>query len=160
MSDVPLRLRPAERTDAYALWLWANDPETREASHHRRLIPWLEHCAWLEAQLVGADALLLVAETPAGQPVGTARFETTDDWNTARLSYSLAPEVRGLGLSRQLISRAIARLAERSAWCWAYAEVTTTNIRSLKVFRGLGWREEEGWDGMRRFVSGEGDPAG
>src|SRR2546423_11917390 len=48
MSGGDVVLRRGSRSDAYALWLWANDDETRGASFGRESIPWEMHVEWLE----------------------------------------------------------------------------------------------------------------
>lgn len=134
-------LRRAERTDAYALWLWANDPETRRASSGRATIPWAEHQSWLSDRLPDQSALVLIAVTPDGQPVGSIRFDTADAWATARLSYVVAPEARGRGLSRPLVAKGTALLRQERPGVEVRAEVLDDNARSLAVFRDAGWVE-------------------
>ena len=46
-----VQLRDATPADAYALWLWANDAETRAASRARDPIPWAAHVTWLGQQM-------------------------------------------------------------------------------------------------------------
>ena len=89
------RLRPARAVDAYALWIWANDPDMRHAAHDRAPIPWAEHLAWLARALHDPAHVVLLAESGTGQPLGAIRFESADGWQSARLSYVLAPEERG-----------------------------------------------------------------
>ena len=141
MTDESLRLRLATSQDAYALWLWANDPETRAASYARPVIPWAEHVRWLRGQLESPSAVILIAETGYGQPSGSARFNTTDEWATARLSYVMSPEVRGRGWSRQMIALATDWLPAHPPPAVVVAEVMTYNERSLRLFRALGWQE-------------------
>ena len=103
-ADPTVSLREASATDVYFLWLWANDVESRRASHGRELIPWPEHRAWFETRLNDAGTMFFVAEAEDHQPVGCIRFETTDRWSNARLSYLVAPEARGRGFARAIIS--------------------------------------------------------
>jgi len=156
MSEAVLQLRPATARDAYALWLWANDADTRAASFGRGAIPWPRHVAWLARQLEDDGAMVLLAESRDGQPLGSVRFDTTDAWITVRLSYVVAPESRGQALSAPLIRGGVERLRAthargapaRSA---VRADVTSTNARSLRVFRGLGWAEEPSEAGIITF---------
>lgn len=135
------------------MWIWANDPETRHGSHDRAVIEWPEHMDWLSRQLTSGAAAVLIAETADGRPTGCTRFETTDDWITARLSYVIAPEARGQGLSRPMVESAVAWLRTHVAPnATIVASVVTHNERSLRVFRSCGWQETgPGEQGVHRF---------
>jgi RimJ/RimL family protein N-acetyltransferase len=139
-------VRPALAVDAYPLWLWANDAATRAASFGRAPIEWSDHCEWLTAQLANPSVLILVAESMAGCPCGVLRLETPDQWTTARLSYGLAPEVRGQGLGHVLVTSGLGALQELHPATRVHAEVATGNAPSLKIFRRLGWSEQRSAD--------------
>ncbi|HTO74083.1 MAG TPA: GNAT family N-acetyltransferase [Gemmatimonadales bacterium] len=134
-------IRPARADDAYELWLWANDADTRKASHGRAEIPFDQHLAWLTRRLDDAGTLLLVAEEEGRRPMGTVRFESTDGWRTARISYVVAPDCRGMGRSRPLVAEGLARLDRIHPGTRVWAEVMAENVASLKAFRGLNWIE-------------------
>ena len=147
-----MRLRPATRDDAYALWIWANDPQTRTASCNADNIPWVEHVEWLECRLRDPSAIVLIAESEARQqPLGSIRFDTADAWVTARLSYVIAPESRGLGLSRQLVSQGVAWVRSARPLVVIRADVLMINPRSLHLFRSAGWTEDPAGGDVARF---------
>jgi RimJ/RimL family protein N-acetyltransferase len=135
-----LRLRPAETGDLYCLWLWANDPETRRASFGRATVSWSDHVAWFQRQRSDA-APVFIGETAEAQPIGSVRFDSADGWRTARLSYVVAPEARGRGWSRPLVSRGIELLGTARPGVTVSARVMADNSRSLQLFRQLGWNE-------------------
>jgi UDP-2,4-diacetamido-2,4,6-trideoxy-beta-L-altropyranose hydrolase len=141
MTVTTVRVRDARLEDAYPLWVWSNDHVTRSASHGRAEIPWTEHRRWLLNRLVDPATVLLIAETVEACPVGTIRFESTDGWSTARLSYGLAPEARGRGLSQPLIRAGMDRLRNRYPRTQVFADVLEANTRSWRAFRGLDWEE-------------------
>jgi RimJ/RimL family protein N-acetyltransferase len=141
-----LRLRPAEAGDLYCLWLWANDPETRRASFGRSTVSWSEHVAWFERQR-SDRAYVFIGETAETQPIGSVRFDTTDGWRTARLSYVVAPEARRRGWSLPLVTEGIGLLGAQRPGVVIAARVMADNVGSLRLFRGLGWSESvEGGD--------------
>jgi RimJ/RimL family protein N-acetyltransferase len=137
-----LQFRKISRRDDYTLWIWANDAETRRASAGRQPISWSQHVEWLKARTDDPSAFLLIAEAADGQPVGSIRFDTQDDWRTARLSYVVAPEARGMGFSRKLVTAGITWLRKVHPEVAIRAEVDHANPKSLRVFRGEGWAEE------------------
>lgn len=142
MSAPELSVREAARHDTYALWIWANDPDTRAASRDRPAIPWGDHRSWLEERLKSSKHLVLLAETAEQRPVGTIRFDTVDQWLTARLSYTVAPEARGHGLSRTLVMSGVQRLRLLHPQVAIKADVMSMNVRSRRVFERLGWQQE------------------
>ena len=143
-------LRLARPLDAYPLWLWANDPVTRAASGDRPMIGWADHLTWFQSRLDGKDAILFVADE-GSQPVGTIRFETTDGWRTARLSYGVAPEARGRGVASQVLALGIADLIRRVPTVEVEAWVRASNVPSIRLFRNLKWPERAGPDGQLVF---------
>ena len=103
------------------------------------------------SRLEHVGAVLLIAESEAKQPVGTVRFESDDHWATARLSYVVAPEARGQGIARPMVHAAVAWLRERFRNVAVEADVIADNVRSLEVFRKLGWQEINLQDRRMRF---------
>ncbi len=145
-------LRPAAVDDGYGLWLWANDEAARAASGNRAPIEWPSHRAWLADRLGSPHALVLIAESPARQPLGTIRFESADGWATARVSYGVAPESRGRGIGRALLGAGPAALAPSQARARLFAMVQPGNSVSRHLFATLGWVEEGSTPTLLRYV--------
>ncbi len=134
-----IKLRPARMEDAQILFNWRNDPETRLASVHSDRVIWAEHLAWLKKQRA-----LLIAEYH-GVPVGTVRIDGTE------LSWTVAPEHRGEGLGRQIVSLAM-RLGPTAA------RIKATNVASQKIAAAAGFRlAEDGELQVWRRVNRRGD---
>ncbi len=147
-----MNLRRASTMDGYALWLWANDAGSRAASGDRPLIEWVTHLGWLERRLADSGTVLLIGESAAGQPVGTIRFESRDEWQSAVLSYAVAPEARGQGFGRALLVGGVLHLRRLHPAIRIEASVSAGNVRSLRLFRSLGWDERTSEDGVVWFV--------
>lgn len=152
-----LGLRSARLEDRYSVWVWANDPGSRAASRAGAGAPisWATHVAWWASRVPSANALVLMAETPDGQPVGVIRFDTETSWLEARLSYTVAPEVRGQGVGAWLVEAGLQELHRRRPDVVVLAEVREANQASLAVFRRLRWREAAPDQGWVRFQSPE-----
>jgi RimJ/RimL family protein N-acetyltransferase len=110
---------------------------------------------WLARVLGDPAHAVLVGLAAHGRPVGSIRFDTPDGWRTARLSYVVAPEARGEGLSRPLVRAGVAWLRSARPGTAVRARVMESNERSLRVFRRLGWREETVEGGGAEFWSRE-----
>lgn len=154
-----MRLRFATMTDAYVLWIWANDPGTRVGSGNRPVIPWNEHKGWLARKLAEPGSVILIGESTEDQPVGSIRFESGDGWATARLSYLVAPEARGRGFGRALLVEGPVLLRRREPQVRIEAAVVPDNERSRRLFELLNWEMTPSPDGLLRFVDRGGVPA-
>ncbi len=145
--SVTVHLRRVIKADTYALWIWANDEQTRSGSFSHDSIPWERHLAWLAETLSSEAKLIFIAESSSAQPLGSVRFDTSDGWRTARLSYVVAPESRRQGVSRPMISESLLMLRSKGS-VEVHASVLRSNERSARVFRGLGWELREGGDSL------------
>lgn len=154
-----LSLRPARLADAEILWLWANDPGTRAGSGGRPAIPWPKHATWLAERLSSDSARLFIAEDAAGRPVGTIRFETSNGWARARLSYAVAPSCRGRGAGAALLAAGIQAIRFEQPGVVLEAEVHPDNEASLRLFRRLRWPERLTPRGTMLFQGLAGDEA-
>jgi L-amino acid N-acyltransferase YncA len=145
-------IRSARIGDAYPLWLWANDEAARTASGNRAPIEWRSHRAWLDQQLESATALVFVGESAEQRPLGTIRFETDDDWATARVSYTVAPESRGRGVGRALLEAGQRACAARRVPAQFVARVQPGNAASRHLFATSGWVEDGSTPEWLRYV--------
>lgn len=106
-SSIPsITLRPARITDAYRLWRWRNDDETRAQSWQTDHVGLWVHLVWLRQALRGGGGIRLFMAWEGEQPVGTGRLVGNE------LSLTVAPEHRGRGVGtaivRALVLKAIA----------------------------------------------------
>lgn len=136
-----VNLRQATMADAEDLLTWRNDIETRKASHNMDMVSLASHLTWLESSLnKPAQRRLWVAEFN-GVPVGSCRTDKVDDaWE---LSWTIAPESRGKGLAKQMLSALLNKLDKP-----LLAQVKVENVASMKVAETLGFVLEKEDDGV------------
>lgn len=94
-------LRRAEEKDVDLLFAWVNDPVTRKSAFDSHLISYDEHVNWFH-KIVGSEKIHQFIYEREGKPVGQVRIEINGD--VAELDYSIAPDSRGMGFGRELIS--------------------------------------------------------
>jgi RimJ/RimL family protein N-acetyltransferase len=127
-------LRDTSSDDCELYWHWVNDPEVRKYSHIPWGVEWGEHSHWFNKQLGKENVRMFVAydwSSIGATPVGQIRFEYSNkEWN---LSYSVAVEHRGQGISKQMIHLGMMQLTVIKA------EVKPDNTISNHVFTSLGW---------------------
>lgn len=137
-----LQARPARAEDVALFYAWANDPLVRAQSYTTAPIPWEDHQRWYANKIRQENVLLLVVEY-AGQAAGQVRFEWEGE-GRAILSYSLAAEYRGRGLSHLLLAAAIAYFrARQSGPLTVVGYVKKDNIASCRAFIKLNFNEAE-----------------
>jgi UDP-2,4-diacetamido-2,4,6-trideoxy-beta-L-altropyranose hydrolase len=125
MCGTAITLRPADWSDASRLLAWRNDESSRRASRSTAIVTEAEHQAWLKATLIDPKCHLRIAEWH-GRPIGTVRSDLGQE--SAELSWTVDPEVRGLGLSAIMLRQALADAPSKVT-----AQVRKDNVASQSV---------------------------
>jgi UDP-2,4-diacetamido-2,4,6-trideoxy-beta-L-altropyranose hydrolase len=132
-----LRLRPCRDADRELLFSWANDPAVRKASFHSALIPWEDHERWFTQKMRDPNAAIYLGENENAEPTGFVRFQVVD--NCAILSVAVAPEFRGSGWGRNLITFSVQSLARSRSIQLVKAFVKPENQPSIRLFESSGF---------------------
>jgi len=133
-----LIVRPAMPEDGRELLKWRNDPYVRAMSRHSDVIDAAHHAQWYERALASPDKILLVGLV-AGQRIGMVRFDRCrlSMWE---ISIMVAPESRGLGISRPLLQNAMACFHQLHGGSSLLAVIKKCNMPSLRIFESLGFK--------------------
>ena len=123
-----MKLRRVTYGDAEQLLVWRNDPLTRANSRTTGEITSAMHRAWLGVRLADPHEQLFIAEDD-GSAVGTGRI--SDDTSSSEISLTVAPERRGKGYARQIITALLTRVRSGAV---VRAQVLVTNRPSLIAF--------------------------
>lgn len=135
-AGVALRVRDASMDDCLPLLRWRNDPATRAVSRTTEAIGLDAHAPWLERTLAREDRELFIAQTSNG-PVGMVRFDA--DGSAWEVSINLAPETRGRGLARKVLSEAEALFFRCHPGSSVLAYVRADNAPSIRLFDRAGY---------------------
>lgn len=127
-----LIFRPACLDDAARLLAWRNDPITRAQSRNTDLVSSSEHHAWLVSVLADPSRRLFIVEDETGVAVGTVRFDHA--LNETELSWAVAPDARGRGLGKIMVTQALAQIAGVAVAC-----IRPGNAASLAIARAAGF---------------------
>ncbi len=133
-----VKLRPVCSADSRLLWDWANEPEVRAASFSSEPIPWETHSAWFAQRLGSNGTLMWMAQNGLGAPCGQIRFDSRPDGHW-EVDVSVAKEMRGHGLARQLIALGVEELLKGHAGAKVHAFVKSENSASLRAFEKAGF---------------------
>ncbi|WP_250258314.1 bifunctional UDP-2,4-diacetamido-2,4,6-trideoxy-beta-L-altropyranose hydrolase/GNAT family N-acetyltransferase [Dermabacter sp. Marseille-Q3180] len=131
-----LTVRDASMGDCLHLLRWRNDPETRAVSRTTEAIGLDAHAPWLERTLERHDRELFIAQVK-GRPVGMVRFDA--DGSAWEVSINLAPETRGRGLARKVLSEAESLFFRRHPGSSVMAFVRAENAPSMRLFDRAGY---------------------
>jgi UDP-2,4-diacetamido-2,4,6-trideoxy-beta-L-altropyranose hydrolase len=132
-----MNLRRARELDSRLLFGWANDPVTRAVSFHSTGISWEDHTRWFAERLHDSQSVVYIGENVAGEPVGLVRFQIQGD--TAVLSVNVAPEFRGQGWGRELITFSTRSLFRGFSVRRVHAFVKPDNRASVRLFETSGF---------------------
>ena len=130
-------LRSATPADAELAHAWRNDERTRRYFRDPAPVPLADHLGWWTRTLRDDRRWLLVASC-GNRPVGSIRFDFTDD--AAEVSLYVDPALTGLGLGRALLGAAQHWIAVRAPRTRrVVAEVRPDNTASVRAFRAAGF---------------------
>ena len=139
LANCALTLRAATVEDIPQLYTWRTDPETRRQSFFQGVTSsgFRAHCS---ALLRDVNTRVYVAEA-AGIAAGTGHIAWQADGSGAyaEISYTLAPECRGVGLAPPLVDL-LTREAQRLGHTRIVARVKAGNIASLRALERSGYR--------------------
>ncbi len=158
-QDVSVSFREATFDDWKVLLDWRNDPAARMAS--RTGAPLLEcrHQEWLRNCLGDEHRELLIAMSN-GRSIGTIRIDFAE---VSELSWTVAPEARGLGFGRLMVANAIERLTNRGKSIMLQAVVNVDNLASQKIADACGFQlfsQDDTWMTYRMHLHAEVTPMG
>jgi len=130
-----IKLREANINDSEMLLHWRNDPAARQASFNSKLVGEKEHQKWFRAVLRDPKRKIYVAENAAGEKIGMIRMDIANGGNV-EISINLAPEMRGKGYGKAIISEAC---RQRKGSRFFVARAKEMNHASVKVFEKAGF---------------------
>lgn len=146
-----LTTRLAHLSDAYTLFVWANDPDVRRNSFSPEPIVWEKHLSWLQKKLSSRDCVIFILSLN-GLPIGQVRYEYENE--KAVLDYSIATDQRGKGFGTTLLKLTLTRALKHLSAETAQAIVKCSNMSSRKALLKAGFSvvREEDRHGVRCWV--------
>jgi len=131
MSSV--RVREAIQEDGRSIWVWWNDPVTRQMMKKNDPVPWDMHCAWFDGVLQDPNRVLCVGYLD-NEKIGNVRFDKQAD-RVYEVSINLNPDFRGRGYGAILLKEAICYLQANRCVELLFAMLKKINIPSKKRLR-------------------------
>lgn len=141
-----MEFRRATINDAQILLEWRNDIETRENSIESQVIEWAHHLKWLRDSLENKNREIYIAHHNH-TPVGMLRFDYIKDKDGWQLSWLVAPEMRGKGHGKALLSEGVNLKHGRK-----FSQIKETNLASIKMAVSVGFKLEQSQSGVQTYV--------
>lgn len=141
--------RPAQPTDAEWWLAVRNDETTRRGSINDKEIGPEEHATWFSAKLADPSERLYVFErvlysqaASAEKPsVRVGQLRLSGKGPEVILSYAVAPEARGQGVGRGILTDAVRLAGAEFPGCVLVGEVKADNAASRHLFETCGFTE-------------------
>jgi RimJ/RimL family protein N-acetyltransferase len=137
-----LELRNFTRDDARDLWLWRNEEATRANSRDTAPVAWETHEQWCARSLTNPDRVIFIARID-GAKAGMVRFDRLGASRDYLVSIIVAPEQRGGGVGRALLSAGCEALLASRSPARLEAEIRNGNMASRRIFEACGFRKIE-----------------
>jgi L-amino acid N-acyltransferase YncA len=137
-------LRRAAADDVGLVFLWRNDPVTREASFDTAektrdsFVPAYEH--WRESDPIAPQLVEFAGESVAFLRFSEPRDTSVTDNATVEISIHVAPGARRRGHGRAALAHA-AQFAKENGWRKLLALVKASNEVSQRLFSAAGYQE-------------------
>lgn len=138
-STVDCTVRPVLSDDCEMLFGWRNTPWVIELGASQRAVGAEEHHRWFAETLGGHKRELFIIEVD-GIPSGMIRYDLLDG-NDAEISIYLMPSHSGRGYGRQVFMATALELMVRRGVSRVIARVLPQNVRSVRFFKNLGFRQ-------------------
>ncbi len=141
-----MKFRKAKKSDAQRLFEWRNDPLTRASSLTTEPIVWSKHLEWLKKTLRNPEREILIAVNEGGSETGTVRFDKLQEDGSIELSWTVAPEWRGKGVGKEIVTAALAlpfAVAKK-----VRARIKSDNVASQRIAQAVGFCFQSEHEGL------------
>lgn len=130
-----IKIRRATLYDALIVYKWAVDPEIRRNFINKDSFSFEHHMKWYQEKLASENTRLFILESYC--PLGQVRFDLNQDQSWT-VNYLLDPVFWGIGIGKKIIEEGLKINGKGTYYAW----VKENNVPSLKVFRGLNFKEK------------------
>jgi spore coat polysaccharide biosynthesis predicted glycosyltransferase SpsG/RimJ/RimL family protein N-acetyltransferase len=142
-----IQFKNASKKYIHKIFDLSNQEIVRINSKNPELIIWNEYKRWFNKILLNKNSIYYVLVDNKDNFYGQIRFLRDDI--SARISLSLSDTLRGKGLSTELLQRSISLFFREAPYSQIIsAEISETNIRSIKFFTNCGFKKKYAKDGF------------
>ena len=137
----PLKLKKFKRIDKSLLFNLVNEIQVRGNSFNKNQITIDTHSEWFDKSFENKNTLIYIAFCINKSPVGQIRFDIKNQY--CFLDFSIDKTSRGYGFGYEIVEKGIKKIRKtKLTFKYIIAEVLSSNISSIKIFRKLGFSEK------------------
>jgi len=138
-----LVVREAIEEDKRDIWIWWNNPLTRQMMKDNDVVPWDKHSMWFDNMLNDKQRIMCVGLYNE-KKIGNIRFDNMlEDNGVFDVSINLNPIFRGQGVGALFLSETIDFLLNIRKPKKLFAIMKKTNIASRRIFEKSGFVVKE-----------------
>lgn len=119
------------------IWRWRNNPDSRLYSLNKTYIQFEEHKKWFKKKIESKNTIVYECLL-GGISRGIVRFENKK--SNLEVSITLDPEIRGQGLSRSFLYKALDNVRQARKKINIIAKIHDKNIKSKSIFEDYGFK--------------------
>ncbi len=144
-------LRKVKPEDMKKVFELSNQDHVRLYSINKEKIQWTDHVHWFNLVIQDKDTVFYVVTDKNETFLGQIRYKIAH--NSATVSISLSEELKGRGLSKELLGQSIKKLFEEEQSIKdIVAFVSSENIASEKIFKGLRFQTLKVEDNIMKLI--------
>ena len=125
--------------DALDVFIWRNDPVSREMFFDSHEIQFEDHLSWFERALASDLRTLFIGQIE-GLKVGICRFDIDKLTGEAEVSVNLNPKMRGKGLSKTFLQLSLKKFQQHYDLN-IFARIKKRNLASINLFESVGFKK-------------------
>lgn len=151
ISIEKFHLRNVQHYDVKEIFELSNKDYVRKYSINKNKILWNDHVKWFNSITKDDNIAFYIVTDVHNTFQGQIRYKIEED--NAIVSISLSDRLKGKGLSKVLLKQSIDKLFKEKIYISnIIAYVSVANIPSMKIFKGLNFKEVGLDEGMTRFI--------
>ncbi len=136
-----ISLRKALSSDSEFILSLRNEKDSVANSLSSKPVSLNEHDHWFSKKIADEYCKFFIALDADNNPLGSIRFDLTEDFKAADVSIIVSVDYRGKGYGENILKAGINELATDHAMVFK-AKIKSKNEASIKVFKTCGFGEE------------------
>ena len=140
-EDELINIRVINKDDLLDIFQWRNDPITIKMSLSRDSVTLEEHKKWF-FKLLKDNRIKMYMMERSKKAIGVIRYDQCEfSKNIYETTINIAPDFRGMGFGKILLSKTINRLFDDSSDCrYIRAKIRKKNLQSQNIFIDCGFK--------------------
>ena len=138
-----IKIRAVREGDKDFLFNLKNEHVSLRYSFKPHKVQKREHEKWFKRIANSTEVKQLIITGKGNKPIGQARFNINPEANSAGISVSIVPEMRGKGYGSKIIGKSSTYAIKKFRINKVYARIKKSNKASVRAFGKAGFKETD-----------------